>query len=148
MKPFALPTEDGGTFRYPEDAKGKLVLLSFWASWCPECKVELPELVRVRKKYAKEPFLLLAVNMDRKRRGAERFLKKHRPDLRILFDNDQELIKRFSPVGVPVSYLIGPDGRVAKVYLGFQEDFIQLYQEDIDRLLRQQRAARETGDGG
>jgi thiol-disulfide isomerase/thioredoxin len=111
---FSLEESGGGTFQYPEDAKGKVVFLNFWASWCPECKVELPELVEIQEKYQDRPFALLAVNMDRKRKSADKFLKKVGLDIVVLFDNEQKVINAFAPVGVPASYLIGPDGKVEK----------------------------------
>ena len=76
---FSLEKRGGGTFAYPEEARGKVVFLNFWASWCPECKIELPELVMINNNYQGQPFLFLAVNIDKKRKAADRFLKKASP---------------------------------------------------------------------
>ena len=135
VEAFSLEKGDGGTFEYPADAKGKVVFLNFWASWCPECKIELPELVAIREKYRDRPFVLLAVNMDRKRKAADKFLEKAGLDLVVLYDNEQKVINTFSPVGVPASYLIGPTGNVEKVYVGFKKEYIDKYMKDIEALL-------------
>ena len=139
---FSLEKSGGGEFHYPADARGKVVFLNFWASWCPECKIELPELVEIRNKYRDQPFLLLAVNVDRTRKAADKFLKKVGLDIVVLYDNDQKVINAFTPVGVPASYLIGPSGKVVKVYVGFKKDYIEMYMEDIKALMR--RGVQET----
>ena len=135
VQAFSLEKASGGTFQFPADAKGKVVFLNFWASWCPECKIELPELVTIREKYKGRPFLLLAVNADRSRRAAVKFLEKAGLDLIVLYDDDQKVINAFAPVGIPASFLIGPTGRVEKVYVGFKKDYIEKYIKDIETLL-------------
>jgi len=121
VEAFSVEKSGGGKFQYPEDAKDKVVFLNFWASWCPECKVELPELVKIQEKYEDRPFALLAVNMDRKRKAADKFLEKAGLDVLVLYDNEQKVINAFAPVGVPASYLIGPDGKVDISICGDQD---------------------------
>ena len=135
VEAFSLEKSGGGEFQYPADAKGKVVFLNFWASWCPECKIELPELVEIRNKYRDRPFLLLAVNVDRTRKAADKFLEKAGLDIVVLYDNDQKVINTFAPVGVPASYLIGPSGKVVKAYVGFKKDYIEMYINDIKTLM-------------
>lgn len=144
VQPFALEKRGGGTFRFPEDAEGKVVFLNFWASWCPECKTELPELAALKKTFGNRPFLLVCVNMDRKRKAADKFLDKLGLDVLVLYDSDQKLVNSFRPVGVPASYLLGPDGRIRKVYLGFQKDSMDVYRRDIGErvgVIERERAA-------
>jgi thiol-disulfide isomerase/thioredoxin len=145
VQPFALEERGGGTFRFPEDAEGKVVLLNFWASWCPECRTELPELVVLKKTFGNRPFLLVCVNMDRKREAADQFLDKLGLDVPVLYDNDQKLVNLFRPVGVPASFLLGAAGRVQKVYLGFRKDSMDVYRRDIGERVgsvERERAAR------
>ena len=132
---FTLEKKGGGTFTYPQDGAGKVIFLNFWAEWCTECKIELPELQKIKKKYENKPFEMLAVNTDRKQKIADRFLKKIKVDMVVLYDKGQKLIKTFQPVGIPASYLIRPDGKVEKIYISFKMDYIDKYIADIDRLL-------------
>jgi hypothetical protein len=74
--------------------------------------------------------------MDRKQKMADRFLQETPLDLLVLYDQGQKLVQQFAPVGVPASYLVRPDGRVEKVYLGFKMDYIEKYISDIDQLLK------------
>jgi len=136
IQAFSLEKRGEGSFTYPQDTEGKVVFINFWAAWCAECKIELPELDTIRNKYKDQPFILLAVNIDRKQKTADRFLRKVQLDLLVLYDQGQKLVKQFAPVGVPASYLIRPDGRVEKVYLGFKMDYIAKYISDIDQLLK------------
>jgi thiol-disulfide isomerase/thioredoxin len=135
----------GGVARFPQDFQAKVVFLNFWASWCPECKIELPELAKIQDKYKGEPFVLIAVNIDKKRETADKFLKKLGLDLFVLYDTEQVLIKSFEPVGIPASYLIGPDGKVEKFYLGFDKYYIEKYTTDIEDQLKKIRSASSTG---
>jgi thiol-disulfide isomerase/thioredoxin len=135
VEAFSLEKGGGGTFEYPEDAKGKVIFLNFWASWCPECKIELPELVAIREKYKGRPFILLAVNADRSRKAGVKFFEKAGLDLMVLYDDDQKVINAFAPVGIPASFLIGSTGKVEKVYVGFKKDYIEKYIKDIEALL-------------
>jgi len=136
VEEITLEKRGGGTLRIPGDLQDKVVLLSFWASWCPECKIELPELGKLSEKFKGKPVVLLAVNADRKRKAADDFLEKHPTDLTVLYDTDQNMIRAFGPIGIPASYLIGPDGKVEKHYLGFSEDSVEEYRKDIEALLK------------
>lgn len=152
VKPLVLEKREGGNFQFPQDVEGKIVFLNFWASWCPECKIELPELAKISDRYKNKPFIMLFVNMDRKRRAADRYLKKLKFDLFVLYDTDQETVKYFSPVGVPASYLIGSDGKVKKLYLGFKKEYIEKYIRDIEALIeegeQQTASSQAEGAGG
>ncbi len=132
---FTLEKAGGASVHIPGDFRGKVVLLNFWASWCPECRVELPELARLAERYKGKPFTLLAVNIDTTRKAADGALKKLGLSLPVLYDTDQKVVEAFSPVGVPASYLIGPDGKVVTLYLGFGEFFLEKYTADIDEQL-------------
>jgi thiol-disulfide isomerase/thioredoxin len=113
---------------------GKVVFLNFWASWCPECKIELPELAKMQQNYEDQPFVFLAVSTDRKQKAADKFLKKVGLNIVVLYDSKQKVVNTFSPVGMPASYLIGPSGKVEKVYLGFKKEYIEMYRNDIEAL--------------
>ncbi len=58
---FTVEKGSGEAFRFPKDAEGKVVLMNFWASWCLECKIELPELLDLKRRYEGKPFLLMFI---------------------------------------------------------------------------------------
>jgi cytochrome c biogenesis protein CcmG/thiol:disulfide interchange protein DsbE len=111
------------------DYKGKVVLVNFWASWCPPCKEEMPILEKVYQKYNDKNFLILAVNMDTSEGAMKEFLEKNRysfPIVRIKGEAGLNI------PGLPTSYLVDKDGSVKKIKLGVYREL----EEDLSKLLQ------------
>jgi thiol-disulfide isomerase/thioredoxin len=68
---FEAKTVDEKTVKFPEDYKGKVVLLDFWATWCGPCRAELPNVVAAYQKYHDKGFEVLSVSLDRPQHGPE-----------------------------------------------------------------------------
>jgi thiol-disulfide isomerase/thioredoxin len=66
---FKMKTVDGKSVNFPADYKGKVVLLDFWATWCPPCRAELPNVVAAYQKYHDKGFDVLSVSLDEPRQG-------------------------------------------------------------------------------
>jgi thiol-disulfide isomerase/thioredoxin len=66
---FKVKTVDGKSVNFPADYKGKVVLLDFWATWCPPCRAELPNVVAAYQKYHDKGFEALSVSLDQPRQG-------------------------------------------------------------------------------
>jgi len=141
VEPFSLEKRGGGEAAFPGDFEGKVLFINFWASWCPECRVELPELKKIVDRFKGRSFELLAVNFDKRSSTAEKFLKKIKTDLFVLFDPKSEVIRAFGPVGVPASYLVAPDGTVVGKYIGFKEEYIEKYIQAIEAQLSAMEAS-------
>lgn len=98
---FSLETLDGKRVALGDFAD-KVVLVSFWASWCKPCKQELPFLDDFAKKYADQGLVVLAVNTDGPRTMAEvrRFVKRKKLAIPQLLDKDGSLLQKLNPRGV------------------------------------------------
>jgi thiol-disulfide isomerase/thioredoxin len=123
-----LLTLDGKEVKL-SDYKGKVVLVNFWASWCPPCKEEMPILEKVYQKYNDKNFLILAVNMDTSEGAMREFLEKNRysfPMVRIKGEAGLNI------PGLPTSYLVDKDGSVKKIRLGVYREL----EEDLSKLLQ------------
>jgi peroxiredoxin len=101
-----------------EDYRGRVVLINFWATWCEPCRAEMPAMNRRRASLAGRPFEVLAVNLAEPESRIRRFLEQTRLDFPILRDADSAASKAWRARVLPVSFLIGPDGRIRYQVIG------------------------------
>ncbi|WP_299197768.1 TlpA disulfide reductase family protein [Thermocrinis sp.] len=128
LSELSFLTLDGKEVRL-SDYKGKVVLVNFWASWCPPCKEEMPIFEKVYQKYNDKNFVILAVNMDTSEGALKEFLEKNRysfPIVRIKGEAGLNI------PGLPTSYLVDKDGSVKKIRLGVYREL----EEDLSKLLQ------------
>lgn len=117
---FTLEDEAGKSVSL-SDFSGKVVLVHFWASWCPPCLEEFPALNRFYKKFLSEDFVLLAVTVDEKGSSDyENFKEKVSFDFPVLFDHHQHISHTYGTHMFPEGYLIDRNGIVVKKIIGPQ----------------------------
>jgi cytochrome c biogenesis protein CcmG, thiol:disulfide interchange protein DsbE len=98
--------------------RGKLVLLNFWATWCAPCLVEIPKFVLWQRKYGAAGLQIVGVSMDDTATPVKRAYDKYHFNYPVVM-GDAQLGERFGGVlGLPLSYLIGPQGRIVARYQG------------------------------
>lgn len=133
---WRLPALAGET-RGPDDYKGRVVLLNFWASWCPPCRDEFPSLERLQKKLGSQNFTVLAISVSDSADAVSRFLGGRPPVFDILMDDDSKVSTAFRARGVPVTYLLDRQGRLLAGKTGPQHwdstAMEALIQQAIDR---------------
>ncbi len=95
------------------DYRGKVVLVNFWASWCPPCIYEMPELTKLKKHFAGQPFEILALNVGEKKYRVRKFVKLINFNLPVLLDTSSETFDAWGVQTLPTSFLIDGDGRVS-----------------------------------
>src|SRR5262249_40091023 len=100
--------------------RGKPVVLSFWASWCGPCRRELPALSEFSQHH--KDVMFLAVNVDRDRNAAERFLKEVAVNLPLAFDSDSSAMGRFDVVSMPTLFVLDKNGTVKLRKVGFSPE--------------------------
>ena len=106
---FHLKALDGASVR-SEELAGKVVLLNFWATWCGPCTEEMPSLARLQSHFEPEQLRVVTITTDVYPQGIKQFLDHLGIDLPVLFDEDQEISRRFAVRGLPTTLLIGRDG--------------------------------------
>jgi len=119
------------------DYKGKVVLLEFWATWCPPCKASVPALVELNRKYKQKGFIVVAVSMDTDSDASEKvrkFSDAHNITFPVLLANETAP-KLYNVISIPTSFLIGKDGTIVDIYRGYSEAFDNDVSVHIEKLL-------------
>lgn len=135
IKPGDVPPAMLGISRGGDDVKttdfaGKVLVTTFWASWCAPCRAEMDALEKIQR-IAKDNLQVVAVNIE----DRDTFRKVTRPlhDWQMILANDQ--YKRHADTygvkGIPHMLIIGRDGKVLKVHRGYNETFLKTLIEDV-----------------
>jgi cytochrome c biogenesis protein CcmG/thiol:disulfide interchange protein DsbE len=131
---IAVHTADGTTVRLA-DYKGKVVLVDFWASWCPPCKTSFPALDALYREYQAKGLEVLAVNLDERRHDADTFLEAHPHRLTVLYDPEGASPLAFGVKGMPSSFLIDRAGNIRFTHMGYSGHVDGSYRREIVRLI-------------
>lgn len=124
-KPFTAPnfttTNESGDPYTLSDFRGKLVILNFWASWCPPCRKEMPSMERLREKLKGKPIKLLAVNVGEDADTVFEFTGHYPVSFPLLLDRDGAIIQSYPVMGLPTTFIISPKGVVTHRIIGSRE---------------------------
>lgn len=99
--------------------KGRVVLINFWATWCPPCRKEFPSLGRVRKLFKPDEFEVLAVNVGEDPDSVFSFTGI--TDFPVMFDRDSKAMATWAVRGLPTTFLVDRQGRLAYRATGGRE---------------------------
>jgi len=112
-------TSLNGTQHKLSDFKGKVVMLNFWATWCPPCREEVPSLMRLNKMMEGKPFQMLAVSIDEGGKpDVERFFRVTGSSLPAYTDQERKAAGIYGVTGVPETYIIDQKGIIVKKVIG------------------------------
>lgn len=107
-----------GAPRTLADFRGKVVVLNFWASWCPPCLREMPSLERLRAKMAGRPLEIVAVDSAESPEDVKAYLAKMSLGFPVLLDADSINTRRWKVFVLPTTFLLDAEGRVRHVLAG------------------------------
>lgn len=115
---FSLPDLNGKIHSLKE-FKGKMVLLNFWATWCPSCKEDIAELLFIYRQYKDSGLEMVGISLDKKGLGVvDSFVKESNIPYTILL-GDETVVKNYGGFkGVPTTFLLDKEGRIVKKYSG------------------------------
>ncbi|MCP3687365.1 MAG: TlpA family protein disulfide reductase [Gammaproteobacteria bacterium] len=100
------------------DYKGQVVLLQFWATYCPPCRKEMPSMNRMMGKMGDTAFKILAVDMGESRAEVLSFIEEVKPEFTILMDESGKSIADWQVYAAPSNFIIGPEGRIRYTLFG------------------------------
>lgn len=134
MPTFHLESVTDGKKVASGSFKDKVVLVTFWATWCPPCRMEIPGLIALQKKYGDKGFTVLGLTVDQgPREMVHKFMRKENINYPVLRATP-ELGRAFGGVvGIPTSFLVDRKGEVVKRFEGFVEHTV--VEEKIKDLL-------------
>ncbi len=133
---FVLKSVSGKNFRLSE-YRGEIVMLSFWATWCGDCRAQLETLGAMRERYEDAGVELLAVSLDQNQRQVDHVADAIGARYPILHDSAGEVGRLYEVSRMPVMVLIDRGGVVRDVFEGFRRGNEQEYLERVQALLRE-----------
>lgn len=134
---FELQSLDGETFKL-SDYRGQVVMLNFWASWCPPCRVEMPHMDTYYQNHQEDDIEILAVNMTTLERGSREkvpeFVEKHALTFPILMDENGDIKDLYKVMVYPTTYMVNEDGIITdRINIPLDVDIISwLFEESKD----------------
>lgn len=140
--PFAVRTLDGRRAAL-KDAEGSVLVLDFWATWCPPCVRALPIIKETVEKFrnSETKVHLVAMNLRENKREIEAFLERQGLEgLNVGLDTRGDVAERYLVTGIPQTVVIDPNGRVTSVHVGFSPSLGRELADDIRRALRDGRS--------
>jgi cytochrome c biogenesis protein CcmG/thiol:disulfide interchange protein DsbE len=118
---FVLKDSAGKDFNLASQ-KGKVILLDFWATWCPPCKVEIPWFVEFQDKYGPKGFIVIGISVDDPASALKPFGEKYKVNYPLLIGDGRNDIKGprgyNAAWGLPKTFVIGRDGMICKTHIG------------------------------
>ncbi len=100
------------------DYHGKVILLTFWATWCGPCKKEMPEIQAAYGKHHAKNFVVLGINFGEKQKTVKAYVRETKLTFLNLLDEDVAVASRYGVVSLPVSFFIDPDGIIRERVFG------------------------------
>jgi thiol-disulfide isomerase/thioredoxin len=117
------------------DYRGKIVVISFWATWCGPCRKELPFLVTLQKNATREKLVVLSVNWRQNYeqfQEIKRFFKKLDTDITLISDFNGRAGVAYGVKGIPHMVIVSRDGKIAAIHVGYSEEELPLLVEEIN----------------
>jgi peroxiredoxin len=106
---FSLEDLNGNTVTL-SDLKGKKVFLNFWATWCPPCRGEMPDIEKLYQETKDTDLVIIAVNVGEDKKTVQNFIAKNKYNFTVLLDTKGEVSQLYQVTGIPTSYFIGTGG--------------------------------------
>jgi len=130
---FQLPDLSGATVA-SSHFKGKVVILDFWATWCPPCKEEIPHLVRLQSKYRDQGLEIVGLSLDAGgAKDVKPFADEHDVNYTMLIANE-ETAKAYGNINaIPTTFVLDRDGKIVQRFIGYTAP--EVFEQTIKQLL-------------
>lgn len=134
---LTLRTLDGQSVKLSE-IKGKVILLNFWATWCPPCVLEMPSLQKLSTEYGPKGLAVVGLNLDENPEEVlAPFLKKHSIDFQTFVDPKGEVADRFTISGLPLTIVVDAKQTLLLEQLGDEDWFAPAFRAQFEKWLKE-----------
>lgn len=132
---FVTVDPDGNPVDLQEHLGKNVIMLDFWATWCGPCIMAMPEIASVANKFKDQGLVFYGVNVGEDPDTVKEFLANMNLDIPVAMDFDRKIQRSFEGKYLPLTILIGKDGTVQAVHLGYREDLGERLSLEIEKLL-------------
>lgn len=132
--PFTLKDLDGKKVSL-DDFKEKVVLIDFWATWCPPCKESVPDLDGLYRKYKDNGIIILGLSVDA---GGPQIVKAFKEAYKMSYPilmADESITRKYGVRGIPSLFILDKDGRIQQNFVGFSPGMTAMIEKKIKELL-------------
>jgi cytochrome c biogenesis protein CcmG, thiol:disulfide interchange protein DsbE len=110
--------EGGQVLRFPDDVRGKVVILHFWAGGCSSCREEMPAMESLQARYGKKGLAILAVNVGQRKAAVRSYVAGMKVSYPIFLDLDTRMAREYEVVGVPKTFILDRSGLIRYKIVG------------------------------
>ncbi|MDT8376452.1 MAG: TlpA disulfide reductase family protein [Mariprofundaceae bacterium] len=143
--PFTLPDLEGKMHGLSE---GEVIVLNFWATWCPPCRKEMPSMAALHDKYAGQGLKVVAVSVDRDASDLSAFVREYKLPFQILHDADSAVSHSYGVFRYPETFLIDRQGQVRYHLVGAVEWMSESVIKGVEELLNESGANKSGSEQG
>ena len=144
-----IPLDLNGKPSHLSDLRGKVVVLNYWATWCPPCVEETPSLIELNKRISSRNAVVLGVSVDDDEAAYRKFIQDHGINFLVSRDPSKKSAQDYGTVMYPETYIIDRKGKIARKVIGPQDwnsaemtaYFDALLAQTLARMLKQTRSA-------
>jgi len=117
---FTLKDVNGSPVRI-SDFRGNIVLLNFWATWCPECRIEMPSMQKLHSRFKDNHFVLVSVSIKETASVVKNFFEKYKLTFIGLLDSDGKASSQMAIRAIPTTFILGRSGKILGTIMGARQ---------------------------
>ncbi|MBD3272105.1 MAG: redoxin domain-containing protein, partial [Elusimicrobia bacterium] len=131
---FSLPDLSGKMVNL-SNYRGKIVILNFWATWCPPCKAEIPDFIELYNEYKSNGLAIIGISLDPDRiKAVERFMEEYKINYPVVIGNMKVTALYGGISAIPTTFVLTRNGGIYKKYVGYRNRSV--FEKDIKALLQ------------
>lgn len=124
--------DSDGKIKSIKDFKGKVVILDFWATWCPPCRAEIPHFVELSSEFGDKDFVMLGVSVDQGTEVVEKFVKSYKMNyLQVVVKPD--VVSAYGVQPIPTTFVLNKEGKIVNRFVGYRDK--EVFEEELKKLL-------------